>query len=124
MSTETSTFKLPIQAFAMWLATGERGISSETIASHLTGVPIAKYRDHPYDPSDFRRCERLLRAVPLARATFSSMAEVSPTWARFVERWDELVALAEEEVPGVFEGADGAAPRTYALMKQIREVQP
>ena len=115
---------MPIAAFTNWLAFGERGISSEAIVTHLTGVSVSRYGSmyEPLDPSDFRRCEQLLRQVPLARLVFPAMSEVSPAWARLVDAWDELVALAESEVPGVFDGpATGySAPRTYARMRELR----
>lgn len=112
---------VPIEAFADWLATGQRGISSEAIASHLSGIPITTRRDAPWDPSDFRRCERLLRTVPAARAEFHRMAEVSAHWARLVDVWDELVALAELEAPGAIHDANGrgSLPRLFARMTAL-----
>lgn len=120
------SYPLKIETFANWLATGERGISSEAIVSHLTGVPVGGRRwaggDHPYDPDDFWRCERLLRAVPLARLAFPLMASRSPVWSALVEAWDELVELGESEVPGIFDGpAHGRAPKMYARMREIRQ---
>lgn len=119
--------ELPLSLFTRWLASGERGVSSEAIVSHLTGEPVGRYRigdDYPFDPSDFRRCEVLLRHVPLARLTFPAMASRSPIWAALVAEWDELVALMESESPGVFGTSDprGSAPKTYARMKEIRGV--
>lgn len=111
-----------IYAFTDWLAKGERGMSSESIVERLTGVPVGSRSRYawPHDPSDFRRCELLLRAVPQAREHFHLMADVSPTWARLVDAWDELVALGEEEAPGVFDGARGGkAPRLFARMTEL-----
>jgi hypothetical protein len=110
---------LPIGVFTSWLATGERGLSSETIVTHLTEVPVTKHQAEPRDPSDFRRCERLLRQVPLARLVFPQMKTASPVWARLVAEWDALVALLEEECPGAFEGANGSAPRTFHRIKEL-----
>ncbi|KHJ74672.1 hypothetical protein [Rhodococcus sp. Chr-9] len=116
---------LKLEHFAHWLASGERGISSEAIVSHLTGHQVGRPwagADHPWDPDDFYRCEMLLRAYPLARLAFPAMKSRSEVWARLVDAWDELVALGEEEVPGIFSGpARGRAPRMYARMRQIRE---
>ncbi len=114
---------LPIAAFTQWLAFGERGISSEAIVTHLTGVQVSRWGSsfEPLDPGDFRRCERLLRQVPIARLAFGAMRDVSPQWAGLVEMWDELVALAEDEVPGIFDQpAGGSAPRTYDRMQGLR----
>ena len=117
---------LKLEHFTHWLASGERGLSSEAIVSHLTGQQVGRRwggGDHPYDPDDFRRCEMLLRAYPLARLAFPAMTSRSEVWARLVDAWDELVALGEEEVPGIFSGpARGRAPRMYARMRQIREL--
>lgn len=98
------TGSLPLNLFYGWLATGARGISSEAIVSHLTGVPISGRLGlrEPCDPSDFRRCELLLRAVPLARLALPAMRTVSPIWGQLVDHWDELVDLIEEEAPGTF----------------------
>ncbi len=109
---------LPSHLFAAWYATGERGSSSEAIAYRLTSGSVTG--SYPRDPSDFRRCEKLLRAVPIARTRLDLVATMSPIWGRLVGAWDELVALGEDEVPGVFSGpATGSAPRMYARMKEL-----
>lgn len=114
---------MPIETFAHWLETGERGISSAAMVSHLTGVqvePTSTNSDCPHDPSDLRRCELLLRAVPEARAHLSAMASRSAQWAALVEAWDELVQTAEAEHPHAFtSGARGSAPATYARMREL-----
>lgn len=108
-------YSLPRGA-AEWLRTGERGISSEAIFSHLTGIPIGGHRlDPPSDPSDLRRCRLLLHAVPAFRARLRKMAEISPAWAALVARWDELCALMDAETPGM----SGRAPKTFALMQRL-----
>lgn len=107
-----------------WLANGERGISSETIVQHLTGRVQRHWRSEPHDLGDFRRCERLLRQVPLLRLALPGMADLSPAWAALVERWDEIVALCEEEAPGYFDTRrpDGRAAKAGSLIRQCREV--
>ena len=114
---------LPIEVFVFWLASGERGISSNAMVSQITGRPVGRRfagGDHPYDPSDFRRCEQMLRQVPLARLYLSAMRERSPKWAALADAWDELVALLESEVPGIFAGGQrGKAPKTYARMREL-----
>jgi hypothetical protein len=117
---------LPLTVFTGWLASGERGLSSETIVSRLTGAPVGRPSKfgpvEPRDPADFRRCERLLREVPLARFTFERMRDVSPVWSWLVDEWDDLVALLEEEAPGSIDASwpTGSAPRLYERMKKIR----
>jgi len=80
----------------LWLGIGERGISSETIFSHLTGVHVLNgmWRfDGPHDFSDWRRCEMLLQAVPEFRDRFAEMKTVSPLWARLVDEWPSLAEM-------------------------------
>lgn len=105
-----------------WLATGERGLSSEAMFSRFTGICVNTRGDYPHDPGDFRRCERLLREVPIFRLQLSEMKDVSAEWSILVDHWDELVALAESEVPGCF-GAQvdrrARAPLTYARMNEL-----
>lgn len=83
---------VPIEHFADWLARGERGISSETIVSRLSGIPVGTYRwssNYPHDPADFRRCELLLRWVPVARIGLPAMRG---------ESMRELIDNAQQEV--------------------------
>jgi len=63
---------------------------------------------HPWDPDDLARCLRVSPMPPL------HMRNRSPEWALFVDHWTELAALLAEERPS------GEAPKTYALMKDIR----
>jgi len=82
------------QSALEWLRTGERGISSEAIFSHLTGIRVLNPTwglDGPHDFGDFRRCELLLEAVPEFRERFGEMKTVSPYWARLVDEWPNLV---------------------------------
>lgn len=119
---------LSISLFSDWLARGERGISSEAIVDQLTGVPIGGRRhrgdDHPYDPSDFRRCELLLRqAGDLARLAFKAeMPKRSSVWARLVDQWDDIVAAIDEEVPDAWSSHPGRAKasKAYAMIEAAR----
>jgi hypothetical protein len=116
---------LPLTVFTEWLAFGERGISSEAMVSQMTGRQIGRSYsgwDHPFDCDDFKRCEKLLRQVPLARVFLPQMAVRSVEWARLVAAWDEIVASIEDEAPGLFDGASGrgrGVPKSYALMKAV-----
>lgn len=105
-----------------WLANGERGISSETIFTHLTGINALRDwgGDHPHDPADLRRCRLLLDQCPALQAELPRMAGVSAVWGSLVQHWDELCALMDEEIPNWRAPKRGAlAPRTYARMKEI-----
>lgn len=115
------------QNAAHWLATGSRGLSSEALFSMTTGLDIRggsslhRFREgwrHPYDPDDFQRCERMLRAVPEARSNFAA-AKTTPEWTVLIDHWDELVALMQDELPGIFDGQHGRAPRSYARMQEL-----
>ena len=111
------------RAMVAWLAGGRRGISSNSIFSHLTGMDARAgwaRPSAPLYPVDLGRCRRLLDACPELRAALPRMAELSPTWAALVAEWDELCALMDEENPGWRDGW-GAAPRTYHRMQALRE---
>ena len=92
------------------------GLSSKAMAAAATGHP-GKY-DHPYDPSDLNRCIKLCAAIPEVKENFNLVAELSPTWAKLIDRWDELEKCFIDEV-----GYDGCksnkAPKTYDLIKSI-----
>jgi hypothetical protein len=114
-----STFEIPESALE-WLRHGERGISSENIFSHLTGVPIgdhSTWRWGPSDPADLRRCRLLLEAVPEFKARFAEMATLSPHWAELVDRWDVLCFAMDGEVRRLGD----RAPQTFETMKLIFE---
>lgn len=115
-----SPSSLPAGA-ADWLRSGERGISSEAIFSHLTGIPVSGRwgLQPPSDPDDLRRCRLLLEAVPAFAAELHRMAEVSEEWAALVARWDELCATMDREAPEWRAGM-GRAPETYAIMRALR----
>lgn len=117
----STTLTLPAGA-TEWLRSGERGISSNAIFDHLTGLPVRGGWSPwtPSDPDDLRRCRLLLEAVPEFRSGLPRMAEVSAGWAALVARWDELCATMDAESPNWREGR-GSAPRTYALMQEIEQ---
>lgn len=109
------------EAAAIWLACGQRGNSSETIFTHLTGVNAntGTARSHPYYPADVRRCWLLLEDVPELKAKFHRMAEVSQAWVGLVSNWSQIIATMTEEVGDIRNPKRGAeAPRTYKLIKQ------
>ena len=100
-----------------WMRFGERGISSDAIASAaLCDRRILGNKDHPYDPSDFRRCQLMLEWTGV---NLSKYVIPDTKWARLAERWDEIHAACESDVPDYLTTGRGAAPTAYALMKQI-----
>lgn len=104
----------------MWLATGERGLSSETLFTCATGVDAEGDHGHnyPHDPSDLGRCRKLLEQCPELVPYLPRVAAAGPEWAALVPRWNELCALMDKEAPEWRQGR-GSAPQTYNLMKQI-----
>jgi hypothetical protein len=105
-------------AATQWLANGERGVSSNTIFSHLTGIDAGSSKSHPYDPADFRRCQLLLEQVPDLQERFIKMALVSNEWDRLVAAWPAIIAAMDDEVPGWRDGrTQGLATKAYQLIQ-------
>lgn len=106
------------QALAAWLASGERGTSSNFMVQHLTGVPATSRHfnyGHPHDGDDLRRCMLLLEAVPELVPLLPKMATASPAWAALVPHWDELVGILKRELAR----EPGTCGRTYERMRQL-----
>lgn len=98
-----------------WLRTGERGISSEVIFEHLTGLPIQRGRkDTPNDPDDLRRCRLLLKRVPDFALRLPEMAGVSERWAKLVKVWQRLGEIMDQET-----AVSNKCPRTWAAMSRL-----
>lgn len=115
---------IELSYFVDWLANGERGMSSETIVAAVTGQSVGKFGNthHPYDPTDLNRCMKLLDAYPLTRLVFKDAVRgLSDTWARMADRWDEMEGLLREEMAT---RTDNTAPKTYALMRELRGICP
>ena len=108
-----------ITSMTMWLAVGERGLSSEAIALTALGLEPTGYRaSWPHDPADLRRCLLLLEAVPETRRNgLQVLAKRCPKWAALVEVWERLSETLRSEV-GETLPQRGSAPRTYALMRE------
>jgi hypothetical protein len=106
-----------------WLANGKRGISSNTIFTHLTGIDAMGGwggRSHPHDPADLWRCRLLLEQVPEFGERLCEMKTASPVWARLVAKWGELCALMDREAPN-WRNGEGFAPDTYHAMRLLIE---
>lgn len=101
-----------------WLADGEVGASSKTMAFWLTWQKKIQDGGHPYDPADFDRCLRLLEAAPELRAKLPEMAKVSRYWAALVAHWDDVERSHLDEV-GLGWTKARNAPKTYALMQRV-----
>lgn len=103
------------QKVALWLANGETGLSSETIAFYLGFGIVRKRISYPYDVSDFRRCVQLLDEVPELRENILKMKELNSTWGAFAENWALLESLYQKE------RGSGKCPETYAAIRTILE---
>lgn len=106
------------EAAARWLATGERGISSNTMFTILTGVDALEgwSPGYPIDPSDLRRCRLLLEQCPELTKEFPRMANASKMWAGLVRDWAAICAAMDKEIPD-WRTQRGTAPDTNRLIK-------
>lgn len=100
-----------VESFADWGHCEDTGLSSESIWKATVG--LVSDPSYPHDPSDFGRCYRLIQRFPQAMDGVRALAERCSVWRRLLGRWDELVALYEEEAPS------GEAPKLYALMQAL-----
>ena len=110
-------------AASKWLATGSRGMSSNAIFTHLTGVDACRGSNltfFPLDPSDFARCQLLLEQVPELQVLFPKMATLSAKWAKLVELWPKILAAMEEEAPE-WRKQKGEANKAYAIMQEAQK---
>jgi hypothetical protein len=112
---ENGFSEAPPQSVYEWFRGRDIGTSSLTIYSVFmhTDSPHSGY-DVPHDPSDFGRCYRLLKLMPSWKDRLDEVAAKFPKWKPFAERWSELTALYEEELPS------GSAPKLYKLMQELR----
>ncbi len=108
-----------------WPESDDTGLSSRAIWEHFR-LGFARMREphHPWDPSDFGRCYRLLALAPEWRTRMPEMAKYGKVWERLAVCWDELTTLYEAEVdtsklPHRAKGKDGCAHRMYDRMKEI-----
>ena len=104
-----------------WIRNGERGISSEAIFEVCAEHPLLD-SDHlkynfPRDPSDFNRCYKLLKQCQEFNAKLSEVYKIYPCWKVFIDNWDRLTNLFEEE----FNREDGRAPKLYKFMEILGE---
>ena len=106
-------------SITMWLAVGERGLSSEAIALTTLGLrPTGRQASWPHDPADLRRCLLLLEEAPETRENgLLVLAKRCPKWAALVNVWDRLSETLRSEI-GETLPPGGSAPKTRALMKE------
>ncbi len=103
------------QQIIKWLANGETGTSSKTMAFVIGFDVIPSRSGYPHDVSDFRRCFQLVEAAPEMRKHIYKMKAISPIWSEFAENWEELERRYRAEQ------GQGRLPHTYALIQQITD---
>lgn len=69
-----------------------KGRSSLVMFSHIV-LGMNYFKDHPLDWEDFQRCLDLMRILPETKDKINMMSEVSTTWEKFVERWQDICHL-------------------------------
>lgn len=100
-------------AILHWLANGETGMSSETMAFWLGfGIRTNRLR-HPLDAGDFGRCLGLLCAAPALRDTLTDMAVLSPHWEALVMHWADIERQYHDDEQ------NSRFVRTYHLIEKI-----
>ena len=106
-------------SITMWLALGERGISSEAIALTALGVrPTGHRASWPHDSDDFRRCLLLLEEAPETHENgLLVLARHCPKWAALARDWDLLAQTLRSEI-GEDLSRYAPAPMTDALIRE------
>jgi len=94
-----------------WWNFGQRGMSSEVIYNFMTGNPYTN--SVPWDPSDFKRCYGLFKAVPELKERLPEMKKVSQTWSNLIDNWDKLDVMLEEQI------ATGKPNGMYEFMQTL-----
>lgn len=119
---------LDIKQFRDWLATGERGLSSEFIVEWLTAVPLRGRHhpavDWPLDPDDLRRCLILIDTHSLVldqTCLRTHLARTCEEWRVLVDNLGTLRSLLDSEVPDWREKPPrgSVAPKTYQFMQDL-----
>jgi hypothetical protein len=100
----------------------DTGLSSKTMAAIALGADnfaLHNLRgDAPYDPSDFGRCYRLVKAVPAVRSHFDRIGELVPQFRGILLQWDELCAIYERDL------TRGRSDDLYRRITELRDDRP
>lgn len=113
------TFELSESALN-WLKNGEKGVSSETMFGAITGLEIQSRRSHPSDPDDFKRCMKLINAVPEWNNELYKVAALSDTWNNIINNWETLCLMMEDTLKEWYSDPpkDGSKKKFEASKKQ------
>ena len=100
-----------------WKAYGE---SSLTLLAVHCGMDKEE-PSIPYDPSDFRRCIHLFECLELSHLEIYCLlcktACLYPIWVNFVEKWDILTELYNQEKE------QEEAPKLYKALQKLGDVK-
>jgi len=86
-----------IERASWWYTKGERGMSSETMYNCFMNISQDRI-SHPHDPADFKRCWKLLEAIPEWKLQLHKLKSLSPAWSNLVDNWDKLTEMYLENV--------------------------
>ena len=98
-----------------WLEKGEHGISSRAMWNCFMGRDKCdQWGDWgPSDPSDFKRCHKLLEAVPEWKERLQELKKLSLYWSNLVDNWDRLNEYLEDQLK------TGKKNGMYEFMKSL-----
>ncbi|MDG6341471.1 hypothetical protein QAA07_04560 [Glaesserella parasuis] len=103
------------QQIIEWLADGETGLSSKTMAFVVGFDVVPKRACYPQDPAGLRRCMQLLTVAPAMRNHLSKLTSICPVWAEIIKNWAELEATYNQEI------TKARMPKTYSLLQKYAE---
>lgn len=106
-----------------WMMTDDTGVSSEFMASVLSGRFMRRY-GHPHDANDFGRCVRLLEACPELRAELDVLEEASPEWYALATRWGEFESLYRDAAPDFSKRLNEAYDEARAFLENPEVNEP
>jgi len=81
-----------------WMRKGDSGVSSETMALIAMGATSGDF-DAPFDPSDFGRCYRLVKANPVIKESFLNISALVPQFTSILLNWDKCCQIYERDFP-------------------------
>lgn len=102
---------------ARWFVEGETGASSGYMAAVALGAKTRRV-SYPYDPADFNRCLKLVKAVPEVRRDFPKIRRSCKQWRAIIDHWDELRTMFIKEA-GWDWSKNVPARKTYKRMKAL-----
>lgn len=97
-----------------WMRSGDTGVSSETMALIAMGATRGDF-DAPYDPADFGRCYRLVKANPVIKESFAKISELVPQFKPILKNWEICCKIFERDFP------TGKSDELYKMIQDWRD---